>query len=360
MSPMRIHRSAASLLLAWTLFWVLMVLVAIEDFRRDGHSGGLWQPVLWETSSALVATFLILARRRLDAGAGASTASPWRWFAAQVRWLPFYWIGFVPLVFGIRHGVYALAGAQYAHGPWGEVFVYESMKLTVFIGLFTAIAFGMASYRELIDMRVRAERADALLRDAQLARLAQQMQPHFLFNALNTISSLIHAEPARAEATLIDLAGLLRATLVLGERHQSSLADELRLAHSYAAIMAARFEDRVEIVWQVDDEALPLLLPALSLQPLLENVFKHTVERRRDRTRICVSARCVSDALVLRVEDDAGTLDPATPCKGIGLSNLRQRLASLYGGAAALTLSQPGAAGVRAELRVPCTSPCAS
>lgn len=353
---MRIHRGALVFVLAWLLFWALMVLVAIEDFRRDGDPGGIWQPVLWETSSAVVATFLILVKRRLDRRGDGLIASPWHWFAWQARWLPFYWIGFVPLVFGIRHMVYALAGASYQHEPWPGVFVYESIRLTVFIGLFTVIAFGLLSYRELLEMRGRAERANALLREAQLARLAQQMQPHFLFNALNTISSLMHSDPVRAEATLIDLAGVLRATLALGERPHASLDEELRLARGYAAVMAARFEDRVAIEWQVDEDTLPLMLPAVSLQPLLENVFKHTVERRRGPTRICVSAHRVPGALLLRVEDDAGVLAPATAGAGIGLSNLRQRLAALYGGAAQMTLSQPGAAGVRAELRIPCAS----
>jgi len=353
---MRIHRSAVVILLAWTLFWVLMILVAIEDFRRDGHPGGIWQPVLWEGSSALVASFLILLKRRLQKRDSAAIASPWRWFAREACWLPYYWFGFVPLVFGIRHGVYALVGAHYNHEPWGGVFVYECIKLTVFIGSFTVIAFGWQSYRELLETRVRAERAHALLRDAQLARLTQQMQPHFLFNALNTISSLIHTDPVRAESTLIELADVLRATLALGEQHQARLADELRLARAYAAVMAARFEDRVTIAWQVEHEALPLMLPALSLQPLLENVFKHTVERRRDLTSICVSARRTQGALLLRVEDDRGVLAPAAGATGIGLANLRQRLASSYGDAASLDLTQPGATGVRAELRIPCDS----
>ena len=352
---MRIHRSAVSLLLAWALFWTLMILVAIEDFRRDGNTG-LWQPILWETSSAVVCTFLLLVKRRFDARGDRLITAPWRWFAREACWLPFYWIAFVPLVFGIRHGVYALMGAHYTHEAWPQVFVYESMKLTVFIGLFTVIAFGLLSYRELLEMRVRAERDRALLRDAQLARLAQQMQPHFLFNALNTISSLLHSDPDRADSALVGLADLLRATLALGDQHQSPLADELRLARAYTAVMAARFDDRVTIDWQVEDAALPLTLPALSLQPLLENVFKHTVERRRGLTRICVSARCVDGALLLRVEDDSGELAPGTSTPGIGLTNLRKRLAGLYGAAAGLSLTQTGAAGVRAELRIPCAS----
>ena len=348
------NRSTIAALLAWTLFWLLMVLVAVEDFRRDGGQT-IWQPVLWETSSALVATSLLLAQRRFTRRYDGLIATPWRWALVQARWLPLYWIAFTPLVFGIRHAVYTLVGATYDHEPWGEVFVYEALKITVFVGLFTAVGFGLLSYRQLLGERVRAQQAQALLREAQLERLARQMQPHFLFNALNTISSLMHQDVARADATLVQLAEVLRATLALGERPQASLADELRLARGYAAVMAERFEGRVTLAWDVAGEALGVALPAVSLQPLLENVFKHTVERRRGLTRIAVSAACRDGLLVLRVEDDGGRLDAqATP--GIGLANLRARLDVLHGERAALELSQLEPAGVRAEMRVPCAS----
>lgn len=348
------NRRTIAAFLAWTLFWLLMVLVAVEDFRRDGGQA-IWQPVLWESSSALVASSLLLAQRRFTRRHDALIAVPWRWVLVQARWLPVYWIVFTPLVFGIRHTVYALAGAVYEHEPWSEVFVYEALKITVFVGLFTAVAFGLLSYRQLLGERVRMQQAQALLREAQLERLARQMQPHFLFNALNTISSLMHQDVARADATLVQLAEVLRATLALGEKTQASLADELRLARGYAAVMAERFEGRVTLDWDIADEALGAALPAVSLQPLLENVFKHTVERRRAPTRIAVSAACREGLLVLRVEDDGGRLDAqATP--GIGLANLRARLEVLHGTRAALELSQLEPAGVRAEMRVPCAS----
>lgn len=143
--------------------------------------------------------------------------------------------------------------------------------------------------------------------------------------------------------------------------------------------MAARFGTRVALDWQVGAELLALRLPAISVQPLLENVFKHTVEQRQGRTGIAVSARCEGRELVLRVEDDAGVLappgtwpgeaglaapgmergatGPAAPAPappGVGLANLRARLASLHGADGTLTLSQLLPAGVRAEMRVPC------
>ena len=364
-------RRNAVFLAAWILFWALMVLVAVQDFARNGGRG-LWQPVLWETSSALVATVLALLQLRATRGYERWLGRPWRWFGMQALWLPAYWIGFIPLVFGIRHAVYALLGETYRHDAWGSLFVYEATKISIFIGLFTAIRFGIASYRALLEEKLRAEQASALLREAQLQRLGQQMQPHFLFNALNTPSALMHTAVERADATLMQLAEVRRATLDLGERHQAPLAAELALARGYAGVMAERFAGRVELSWRLDEAMLAEPVPVMSLQPLLENVFKHTVERRRGLTRITVSAVRDGAALVLGVEDDAGRLpahlDHADHAAndghgpgGIGLANLRARLAALYGEGAALTLRELAGGGVRAELRLPCGRlPCAS
>jgi hypothetical protein len=350
-------RSLAAALLAWVLFWALMVLVAIEDFRRDGGTA-IWQPVLWETSSALVASGLLLLQRRFTARHDVLISQPWRWAALQARWLPLYWIAFAPLAFGIRHLVYGWAGASYDHEPWGEVLVYEALKITVFVSLFTAVGFGLLSWRQLLDERVHVQRAQALLREAELARLTRQMQPHFLFNALNTVSSLMHVDVARADATLVRLADVLRAAMDLGARPQASLAEELRLARAYAAVMAERFEDRVALDWEIEDAAMHVSLPAVSLQPLLENVFRHTVERRREMTRVRVSAACREGELVLRVEDDGGRLDgeAAPGGQGVALANLRARLEALHGARAGFTLSALAPRGVRAEMRVPCVS----
>lgn len=363
-------RNTRVVVCAWCLFWALMTLIAIQDYRRDGGSA-LWQPLLWEGSSALVISLLWLVQRRATARHAGLLDRPWRWFALQAAWLPMYWLAFVPLVFGIRHAVYALAGQVYRHDPWPQLFVYEISKVSLFVCLFTVIAFGLQSWRRMLEERLRLERATALLRQAELQRLAQQVQPHFLFNALNTISSLMHTDVDKADATLVRLCELLRATLQAGEQAQSPLAAELGLARAYAEVMSARFGNRVRLDWRVGDELLPLPLPALSLQPLLENVFKHTVEQRQAPTSIAVSALRDGADLLVRVEDDAGTLAGAPADTddgaedgaedggrrgGVGLANLRARLDKLYGPGATLTLSQLAPAGVRAEMRLPCAS----
>jgi len=352
------NRSTRVVLCAWCLFWALMVLIAVQEYRRTGGQA-LWQPLVWELSSALVLSALWLVQQRATARQAGLIGQPWRWFVLQAAWLPMYWIAFVPLAFGIRHGVYALAGASYRHDPWPQLFLFEASKISLFVCLFTVIRFGLLSWRRMLEESLRSERATALLRQAELQRLAQQVQPHFLFNALNTVSSLMHTDVEKADATLVQLAAMLRATLQAGQAEQATLGSELDLARSYAEVMAARFGARVALDWQVGAELLPLRLPAVSLQPLLENVFKHTVERRQECTGIAVSAAREGGALVLRVDDDAGVLAvhaaaPAGAGAGVGLANLRARLENLHGAAGTLTLSQRLPAGVRAEMRVPC------
>jgi two-component system, LytTR family, sensor kinase len=351
---MPFNRSTLVFTAAWLLFWTLMVSVAVQDYLRDDGQA-VWQPILWETSSMVAATILLAVQRHFTLRYNHLLARPWRWFALQAAWLPFYYITFVPIAFGIRHGVYALAGKVYEHRPWPETFFYESIKLTVFIGLFVLIRFGILSYLQLLEEKLRVEKANALLRQAQLQRLAQQMQPHFLFNALNTISSLMHTDVHKADATLIQLAEVLRTTLDVGDLHEAPLATELRLAQGYARVMQERYAERVDITWNIADDALACTVPVMSLQPLLENIFKHTVEKRRQHTRISISAARDDAGLLVRLDDDTGTLAPSS-APGIGLANLRERLAVLYGGRASLVLAQLEPAGVRAEMRLPCAS----
>lgn len=374
-------RARLSLLLAWLLFWAMMIATAVQDFLRHDE-GPLWQPFLWESSSLLAATVLLLVQRYFTARDDHLVASPRRWFLRQAPWLLMWWTLFVPIAFGIRHGVYALAGRQYRHEPWPQTYLYEDVKITVFLSLFTLVTFGVLSF-------IRAEQTRASLREAQLAQLTQQIQPHFLFNALNTVSSLMHTDVARADAVLIQLSDMLRATLEVSGAQTAPLSTELRLLRGYARLMEERFADRVAISWSVDEALADCPVPVMSLQPLLENVFKHTVERRRGLTRIAITARRApaASALLLAIEDDSGRLPPPSTAAaaasasspdarhadaarprdespapaawcapGVGLRNVRGRLEALYAGQAKLELTQLEPAGVRAELRIPCAS----
>ncbi len=347
------RRATVSLAIAWLLFWAMMVATAVQDYLRHevGH-GGLWQPILWESSSMAVASLLLAMQRLGTRSYDGLLSTPARWFARQAVWLPVWWLLFTPLAFGIRHAVYTWLGAEYRHEPWGETFLYENIKISIFVVIFTLITFGVLSFRA-------AEQANAQLRTAQLHQLTQQMQPHFLFNALNTISSLMHSDVERADATLVQLADVLRATLDVSGQQQAPLATELRLLRGYARLMEERFVDRVQISWDIDAACGECLVPVMSMQPLLENVFKHTVERRRGVTHIAISASRDGGVLLLSVSDDAGRLPAVAAAPsggGIGVRNLRERLQALYGDQASLALVQLEPAGVRAEMRLPCGS----
>ncbi|QBE65556.1 sensor histidine kinase [Pseudoduganella lutea] len=346
---------------AWILFWVLMIVTAVQDFLRN-DDGPLWKPLLWEGSSAVTGTILLLLQRRFTRHHDALVVRPRAWFARQAPWLLVYWLAFVPIAFGIRHAVYAMVGDVYPHASWPRVFVYENIKMTIFFAIFVVIMFGVLSWQVMQGERLRAERMATQLRTAQLQQLTRQVQPHFLFNALNTIAAVMHEDVERADALLVRLADLLRAALGTGAQ-QVPLADELQLLRGYADLMAERFADRVTIAWHVEPGIGSLLVPAMSLQPLLENVFRHTVERRSGHVGVTVTARRDGTRLLLAVEDDAGMLDaaPAPGGTGSALANLRARLAALHGDHAGLTLAPRLPAGVRAELALPCVeAPCAS
>ena len=356
---MRPTRTQTTLAIAWVLFWLLMITTAVQEYLRD-NDHGVWKPILWETSSAFTGTLLIAMQRYFTRKYDHLISSPRRWFARQLVWLPVYWVVFVPIAFGIRQAGYRLAGDTYTHLAWPRVFLYEDVKMTVYFFIFTTIAFGVLSYHAMLDEKLRVERINASLREAQLLRLSQQLQPHFLFNALNTISSLMHSDVARADAMLVQLADVLRATLDVGEQHEVPLELELRLLRGYASLMSERFADRVRIAWHVDESLLACRVPVMSMQPLLENIFKHTVERRRRNTAIAISIAREDDVIVLRLEDDGGMLsapgEATAKASGIGVRNLRERLAALYGERASLNLTQLAPAGVRAEMRLPCVS----
>lgn len=347
------RRLVLALGVGWVVFWCLMAWVAVQDHQRSGGEHPWWRPVVHEFTSMLAATVLLAWQwaqaRRLDRW----LAQPLQWFTRVLLWLPLIGPAFVVMVFGMRGLIFGLAGQPYQHDPWGEAMVYEVPKLAIYFGLFAGVHFGARSYRAWHLERLRAERMRGLTQQARLEQLTQQLQPHFLFNALNTISALIHSDPDRADALLGRLATLLRAATDAAQRPEQPLADELALVRGYAEIMLERFGDRATIDWQVDEAALACRVPTLALQVLLENAFKHAVEKRRAATCIVVAARLGEGQLRVAVQDDTGVL-PAAPAFGVGLGNLRQRLASLHGDAAGVSLAPAEGGGVRAGLWLPC------
>jgi two-component system, LytTR family, sensor kinase len=265
--------------------------------------------------------------------------------------MPLIVVSFVVLVYGIRHGVYALTHETYEHDSWSQIFIYESVKLALFAGLWLGIIFGLASFTRWRQEREQLLTLQKHLAESQLAQLKGQLQPHFLFNALNTISSIMQVDVERADRLLTQLADLLRSSLQASTRDTTSLREELKLLEMYARIMQERFAGRVTLTWNVADDALDAQLPALLLQPLLENAFKHGVERSRTPVTIRVAAGKAGENLSVTIHNTGSSLS-TTPSGGIGVRNCRERLDVMYGARAGLELAQDGD-GVAARLTLP-------
>jgi two-component system, LytTR family, sensor kinase len=339
---------------AWGAFCVLMLLVGLQERWYAGQPLWPW-PVFYEASSMLVATALAVWRWRRSPLDDPWLGQPARWMWRVLRWTPLAALAFVGALYGLRHAVRAAFGLDYVHQPWLEVLAYESLKFSVFYMLFAGVSYALRSHQALAAERLRAERLERLSGEARLAQLTQQMQPHFLHNALNTIAALVHDDPDAADAALMRLSALLRAATNAARRPLHPLADELALARSYAELMQQRFGPaRVQLHW--DTVAAPEIdVPALSLQPLLENAFVHAVEPRAACTTLRVGVQRAAGSVRISVADDGGEpQDGAAPgSSGVAMANLRERLRSLYGETASLRLQACDGGGRVAVLELP-------
>ena len=207
---------------------------------------------------------------------------------------------------------------------------WEMMTYWAIVGLSHAILF----YRESRERELRSAQLETRLVAAQLTTLQQQLHPHFLFNTLHAISSLMHKDVNAADRVLIQLSDLLRITLEHSGRQDITLDAELGALSKYLAIEQTRFADRLVVRFEIQPETLDCLVPSLLLQPLVENAIKYGVARRAGPGHVDIRARREGDKLVLEVRDDgAGLTEDALTAlqKGIGVSTTRARLQHLFG-----------------------------
>jgi LytS/YehU family sensor histidine kinase len=190
---------------------------------------------------------------------------------------------------------------------------------------------------------------------AQLDALRSQIEPHFLFNALNAVSGLIREGSNEAAVTAIaGLSDFLRHTLEIVSRQQVPLGDELKFTEQYLDIQKVRFADRLQVRVTVPMDLLHASVPSLILQPIVENAVKHGIAKRRQGGMIRISASRCEEILTLSVCNDGPGL-PAndTAACGVGSANVRSRLKSLYGDAFAYTMCNAKTGGVEVSISLP-------
>jgi signal transduction histidine kinase len=240
-----------------------------------------------------------------------------------------------------------LAGAQ--RMGW---FAGDDATRSVFMSLaFWALATFVIYH--LFAAKSRAIAAERAATEAQMRLLQAQMEPHFLFNTLANVASLIDHEPAKAKTMLGAFTDYLRASLGGLRRDEGTLADELALAEAYLRVQQTRMEERLAWHVEADEAARGAALPPLVLQPLVENAVHHGLEPKIEGGTVRVSAKVRDGRLEIEVHDDGRGLD-AAPRRGAGvaLANIRERLAARFGSEATLELL-PAAPGTRARVVLP-------
>lgn len=274
-------------------------------------------------------------------------------------------------IFVVRTQSWAVRGLMLFMGAW--FFTWTSGMIAATVRFL---------YTHAREQAAAAERARTEATESQLAALQAQMNPHFLFNALNTVASLVRTDAVAAEATVENLAVVLRRTMDRSSRILSPVDEEIDHLAAYLSVAKQRFEDRLEVNWAVDPEARDVLLPTMTLQPLVENALKHGLGARMeggglhigvhlegakgaragaatgersagadDGDASSAAAFAETQRLVVEVADD-GPGFARRHREGTGLTNLRARLSTLYGDAADLRIER-GGPGARVIVSVP-------
>ena len=274
--------------------------------------------------------------------------------AVSLAWLH---LGSAAAASGLLVGGALLTGAAIGRRApeWTSLFATGVSLYLVSVGLHYSAQAAETSR----DAERRAAEARTLAREAELLSLRAQINPHFLFNSLHSISALATMDGARAREMCIRLANFLRSSLSLGNRESIPLNEELALTRSYLGVEQVRFGQRLRVKEDIDEGCGGCSIPPLLLQPLVENAVKHGIANLAEGGEVRLAAKCAASEVSITLEN---ALDEDTPAKqglGMGLAQVRRRLEVRYGARATFYADRTGET-YRVVLRFPCESPMAS
>ena len=338
--------------LTYAAFWLgVGLFFALAAWQRYVQYGGQhqWEPFLWELSGSLTAGALAVAIHRWNGWLLAHVRLPVL-VAGHVAGVVAYALAHCAAMYGIRFVVYALMHVEYRPGSLLSVLGYEGAKDAVTYVLVLGLSMGWRSFQREQRQAAEVERLNAHLAEARLARLQEQIHPHFLFNTLNLISSVMHEDVERADRILAELADLLRQSMSAANAAEHTLAQEMRWVEPFLSIMRQRFGERLRTRLEISPAARDCIIPTLLLMAPVENAVKHGVARSAAGADVAVVAEVVAGQLRIDIVDTGDAPVEAQP-GGTGLANARARLAALQGDAAGITLQrEDGRTRVRVTL----------
>ena len=235
----------------------------------------------------------------------------------------------------------------------------STLAFALLFGILGVIGFRLlfeiwAAHRKLEQAERDALVRDKALAEAELRVLQAQMEPHFLFNTLSNVISLIHADPNRAARLLEQLTSVLRATLNRTRAPDTTLGDELELVRAYLEIQAQRMDGRLQHKVSATPEIEGLRLPPLLVQPLVENAILHGIETSIEGGTVLVSAEKIGNQVEIKIQDDGVGLDEGdSDAAGECIANIRERLRGVYGDRGSLALTESSGGGVCVLIRIP-------
>jgi two-component system, LytTR family, sensor histidine kinase AlgZ len=246
-----------------------------------------------------------------------------------------------------------ILGAFYRRLPPNGRLINQFVNSLIVTLIWVGLYLGFAVQRHRYDAQVHQAELAQLLHAAELRLLKAQLNPHFLFNALNGVRALIADEPARAQDAVTQLARTLRYTLASNDDELVSLVRELEMVNDYLALEGLRLADRLTVVRDIAPDAAQARVPVMLIQTLIENAIKHGIAELKEGGTLRIEAHVVNAELTIRIINPRPINTPAPPAQGTGLKNSSERLRLLFGSRASLRLdlSRPGKA--TAEVRLP-------
>lgn len=236
----------------------------------------------------------------------------------------------------------------------------DSLNSLIMIACWTGGYFGIKSYQMLLREKQNVLKASSMAHQAHIKMLRYQLNPHFLFNTLNAISTLIlMKENKTADAMVSRLSDFLRYSLDKDPIHRVPLIQEVQALELYLEIEKVRFEDRLTVVWDIEEKTKEALVPSLILQPLIENSIKFAISKLEEGGCISISAKTFGRDLMLNVSDNGPGAElkngqlPASKSGGLGLHNIQERLQALYLNNYSFVISHNYPTGIKVNIRIP-------
>jgi len=274
--------------------------------------------------------------------------------ATQFGGLIVYTVAHTSLIAITRGVLFPLAGlGPYDYGIMRYRYPMEASQDAIVYAIVVGFVYVFTRLREAREAELRAAELQTRLARAQLENLKLQLHPHFLFNTLNAISSVMYEDVAKADAMMAQLSDFLRIVLESSGVHEVTLARELDVERMYVDIMKTRLDSRLNLKLDVDPALRDSAVPFMLLQPLLENSIKHGLSPEQGGLDIAISARRHGLATVIAVRDNGLGLVRNGTIERCGLTNVRSRLAHMYGDAAAFAIGPAHGGGTEAVLSIP-------